>query len=112
MTSTSRLFFPALLFSLIVLFSCNSRREGRPRLLIFSKTSTPPDLQPLLSQCSPATLRQLARLRQLGVIKRVTGTYPYYLTALAAPLLLLAAASPNKPLFLLSLDNLFTRCKH
>src|SRR6185503_21222169 len=26
-----------------------SRREGKPRLLIFSKTSTPPDLQPLLS---------------------------------------------------------------
>ena len=24
--------------------------------------------------------RQLARLRQLGVIKRVTGTYRYYLT--------------------------------
>src|SRR5207253_8888 len=30
------------------------------------------DLRPLLTQCSPATLsRQLARLRQLGVIKRV-----------------------------------------
>jgi DNA-binding HxlR family transcriptional regulator len=30
---------------------------------------------------SPATLsRQLARLRHLGVIKRVTGTYRYYLT--------------------------------
>ena len=39
------------------------------------------DLGPLLTQCSPATLsRQLARLRQLGVIKRVTGTYRYYLT--------------------------------
>ena len=39
------------------------------------------DLLPLLSQCSPATLtRQLARLRQLGIIKRVTGTYRYYLT--------------------------------
>jgi len=38
-------------------------------------------LRPLLTQCSPATLsRQLARLRQLGVIKRVTGTYRYYLT--------------------------------
>src|SRR4029077_17596677 len=36
------------------------------------------DLRPLLTQCSPATLsRQLARLRQLGVIKRVTGTYRY-----------------------------------
>ena len=33
------------------------------------------------SRTSPATLsRQLARLRQLGVIKRVTGTYRYYLT--------------------------------
>jgi hypothetical protein len=39
------------------------------------------DLRPLLTQCSPATLpRQLARLRQLGVIKQVTGTYRYYLT--------------------------------
>ena len=38
-------------------------------------------LRPLLTQSSPATLsRQLARLRQLGVIKRVTGTYRYYLT--------------------------------
>jgi hypothetical protein len=39
------------------------------------------DLLPLLAQCSPATLTQRpARLRQLGVIKRVTGTYRYYLT--------------------------------
>jgi len=39
------------------------------------------DLRPLLTQCSPATLsRQFARLRQLGVIKRVTGTYRHYLT--------------------------------
>ena len=39
------------------------------------------DLLPLLARCSPATLtRHLARLRQLGVIKRVTGTYRYYLT--------------------------------
>jgi len=39
------------------------------------------DLLPLLSQCSPATLtRQLARLRRLHVIKRVAGTYRYYLT--------------------------------
>ena len=39
------------------------------------------DLLPLLVQCSPATLtRHLARLRRLGVIKRVTGTYRYYLT--------------------------------
>src|ERR1700746_3304028 len=38
------------------------------------------DLLPIFTQCSPATLsRQLARLRQLGVIKRVTGTYRYYL---------------------------------
>jgi len=38
-------------------------------------------LLPLLGQSSPATLtRQLARLRHLGVIKRVTGTYRYYLT--------------------------------
>ena len=39
------------------------------------------DLLPLLGQSSPATLsRQLARLRHLGVIKRVPGTYRYYLT--------------------------------
>jgi hypothetical protein len=39
------------------------------------------DLRPLLAQCSPATLSwQLARLRHLGVIKRVTGTYRYYPT--------------------------------
>jgi hypothetical protein len=39
------------------------------------------DLLPFLGQSSPATLsRQLARLRHLGVIKRVTGTYRYYLT--------------------------------
>jgi hypothetical protein len=39
------------------------------------------DLRPFLAQCSPATLtRHLARLRQLGVIKRVNGTYRYYLT--------------------------------
>ena len=39
------------------------------------------DLLPLLSQSSPATLsRQLVRLRHLGVIKRVLGTYRYYLT--------------------------------
>ena len=39
------------------------------------------DLLPFLAQSSPATLtRHLARLRLLGVIKRVTGTYRYYLT--------------------------------
>ncbi|MGB9645884.1 MAG: hypothetical protein WCB44_12295, partial [Stellaceae bacterium] len=39
------------------------------------------DLLPLLGRSSPATLsRQLARLRHLGVIKRVLGTYRYYLT--------------------------------
>ena len=39
------------------------------------------DLLPWLTPCSPATLtRHLARLRQLRVIKRVTGTYLYYLT--------------------------------
>jgi DNA-binding HxlR family transcriptional regulator len=36
---------------------------------------------PLVAERSPATLaRQLARLRQLAVIKRVAGTYRYYLT--------------------------------
>jgi hypothetical protein len=39
------------------------------------------DLLPFLARCSPATLtRHLASLRQLGVIKRLTGTYRYYLT--------------------------------
>src|SRR4030095_9872531 len=42
------------------------------------------DLLPLLGQSSPATLsRQLARLRHLRVIKRVLGTYRYYLTPAA-----------------------------
>ena len=41
------------------------------------------DLIGLLPHLSPATLsRQLRRLRYLGVIKRVTGTYRYYLTRL------------------------------
>jgi hypothetical protein len=39
------------------------------------------DLVSLVAQCSSPTLtRHLARPRQLGVIKRVTGTYRYYLT--------------------------------
>jgi hypothetical protein len=39
------------------------------------------DILALVGQFSPASLsRQLARLRQLGVIKRVAGTYRYYLT--------------------------------
>jgi hypothetical protein len=39
------------------------------------------DLAPILASLSPATItRHLARLRHLGVIKRVTGTYRYYLT--------------------------------
>jgi DNA-binding HxlR family transcriptional regulator len=39
------------------------------------------DLLPLLDRLSPDRLsRQLRRLRDLGVIKRVTGTYRYYLT--------------------------------
>jgi hypothetical protein len=39
------------------------------------------DLLALLEQISPARLsRQLRRLRDIGVIKRVKGTYRYYLT--------------------------------
>ncbi len=39
------------------------------------------DLMPLLDQLSPNRLsRQLRRLRDIGVIKRATGTYRYYLT--------------------------------
>jgi hypothetical protein len=41
------------------------------------------DLRPLFDQLSPDRLsRQLRRLRDIGVIKRVTGTYRYYLTRL------------------------------
>jgi len=41
------------------------------------------DLAPLLAPLSPASItRQLARLRYLGLIKRVAGTYRYYLTRL------------------------------
>src|SRR5258705_68436 len=39
------------------------------------------DLLPLLDQLSPHRLsRQLRRMRDIGLIKRVTGTYRYYLT--------------------------------
>ena len=39
------------------------------------------DLLSLLDQLSPHKIsRQLRRLRDIGVIKRVTGTYRYYLT--------------------------------
>jgi hypothetical protein len=39
------------------------------------------DLLPLLNQLSPHRLsRQLRRMRDIGLIKRVTGTYRYYLT--------------------------------
>ena len=39
------------------------------------------DLLALVQQLSPARLsRQLRRLRDIGVIKRVAGTYRYYLT--------------------------------
>src|ERR1700731_3906625 len=56
------------------------------------------DLLLRVAQCSPATLtRQRARLRHLGVIKRVTGTYRYFSPALAAPPSPPAAASPNTP---------------
>ncbi|HVU55730.1 MAG TPA: PQQ-dependent sugar dehydrogenase [Puia sp.] len=50
MTSTRRLLSPLLLsFLLSVLFSCNSRREGKPRVLIFSKTAAPSEWQSLSS---------------------------------------------------------------
>jgi len=39
------------------------------------------DLRPLLDELSPSRLsRQLHRLREIGVIKKVAGTYRYYLT--------------------------------
>ena len=60
------------------------------------------DLLPRLSQCSPATLtRQLARLRRLHVIKRVAGTYRYYLTRTGRAAI---AALPNTPSSQLSPD--------
>ena len=38
-------------------------------------------LLPVLDKLSPATIsRQLTRLRSLGLIKRIAGTYRYYLT--------------------------------
>jgi len=41
------------------------------------------DLQPRLPAKSPASIsRQIRRLREFGLIKRVTGTYRYYLTRL------------------------------
>ena len=60
------------------------------------------DLLPLLGQSSPATLsRQLARLRHLGVIKRVLGTYRYYLTRAGRAAIAAGRVSPNTPSFLL-----------
>jgi hypothetical protein len=54
------------------------------------------DLLPLLAERSPATLtRQLARLRHLGVIKRVTAPIVTISPAPAAPPSLQAGASPN-----------------
>jgi hypothetical protein len=42
------------------------------------------DLAAILAPLSPASItRQLARLRKLGLIKRVPGTYRYYLTRIA-----------------------------
>ena len=39
------------------------------------------DLAPLLDELSPSRLsRQLHRLREIGVIKKVVGSYRYYLT--------------------------------
>jgi len=39
------------------------------------------DLAPLLDQLSPSRLsRQLRRLREIGVIKKLAGSYRYYLT--------------------------------
>jgi hypothetical protein len=39
------------------------------------------DLKPLLAKLSPAALsRQLTRLRHSGLIRRISGTYRYYLT--------------------------------
>ena len=39
------------------------------------------DLKPLLANLSPAALsRHLTRLRHIGLIRRISGTYRYYLT--------------------------------
>ena len=54
---------------------------SRPCNVQASTSPASADLLLRVAQCSPATLtRQRARLRHLGVIKRVTGTYRYYLT--------------------------------
>jgi DNA-binding HxlR family transcriptional regulator len=51
------------------------------------------DLIALLLQFSPAALsRQLHRLLAIGVIKRVTGTYRYYLTRLGRAAIAAACA--------------------
>jgi hypothetical protein len=48
-----------------------------------SPASAAPICAPCFDQLSPDRLsRQLRRLRDIGVIKRVTGTYRYYLTRL------------------------------
>jgi DNA-binding HxlR family transcriptional regulator len=39
------------------------------------------DLKPLLAKLSPVSLsRHLTRLRHIGLIRRIGGTYRYYLT--------------------------------
>ena len=53
------------------------------------------DLLPLLDHLSPDRLsRQLRRLRDVGVIKRVAGTYRYYLTRLGRAATAASAGSP------------------
>src|SRR5204862_4660969 len=56
------------------------------------------DLLPLLGQSSPPTLsRQLVRLRHLGVIKRVLGTYRYYLTRAGRAAIAAGRRLPSRP---------------
>jgi DNA-binding Lrp family transcriptional regulator len=58
------------------------------------------DLAPALASLSPATItRRLCRLRQLGIIKRVTRTYRYYLTRIGRAAIAAAPASLNSPSF-------------
>ena len=54
------------------------------------------DLMPDLDMFSPARLsRQLRRLRAIGVIKRVTGTYRYHLTKAGRAAAATASGSPR-----------------
>src|SRR5713101_8438530 len=73
------------------------------------------DLKPWLTELSPAALsRHIRRMRHLGLVKRIGGTYRYYPIATtsprsAAPPSQPAATSPKTSSFRLSHDNFFAQ---